>query len=257
MFVRFVLALAWLACMLEAQAGVIINTTRVIFSEADGEAAVQLRNKGKGPVLAQLWIDDGDAKAKPSELDVPFALTPAVARIDPGRGQAVRFLKTRDELPKDRESLFWFNLLEIPPKPTKQLAQGDNVLQFSLRTRIKMFYRPSGLIGSANQAHEQLRFVLTPAQPDGARTLQVFNPTPYHITFRSLDVRPAVDAPVWAQLSKADSRMVAPMSELRLPLKLESATSPAPQSAQVFYGVINDYGGETRAQQELEGVHGR
>jgi chaperone protein EcpD len=254
MFVRYLLALAWLVCTGFAQAGVIINTTRVIFPEAEGETTLQLRNKGKGPVLAQLWIDDGDVRAQLSELDVPFALTPVVARIDADRGQAVRILQTRKDLPTDRESLFWFNLLEIPPKPTQKLAQGDNLLQFSLRTRIKMFYRPSGLPGTANQAHEQLRFMLEHAAADGARRLRVVNPTPYHITFSGLQLRATAQAPVWAELGKVDSRMVAPMAELQLPLTLQATAGALPPQTRVFYGVINDYGGETLGQQELGGA---
>ncbi len=44
-------------------------------------------------------------------------------------------------LPQDRESLFYFNLREIPPRSDK-----PNSLQLALQTRIKFFYRPQSLV---------------------------------------------------------------------------------------------------------------
>ncbi|WP_180821372.1 fimbria/pilus periplasmic chaperone, partial [Vibrio parahaemolyticus] len=43
-------------------------------------------------------------------------------------------------LPQDRESVYYFNLREIPPR-----SKEANVLQIALQTRIKLFYRPKAL----------------------------------------------------------------------------------------------------------------
>lgn len=43
-------------------------------------------------------------------------------------------------LPSDRESLFYYNVREIPPKSGKA-----NTLQIALQTRIKLFWRPKAL----------------------------------------------------------------------------------------------------------------
>ncbi len=44
-------------------------------------------------------------------------------------------------LPQDRESLFYLNVREIPPKPDK-----PNVLQLAMQSRIKLFYRPAAIV---------------------------------------------------------------------------------------------------------------
>ena len=44
------------------------------------------------------------------------------------------------KLPADRESMFYFNVREIPPKSNK-----SNTLQIALQTRIKLFWRPKAL----------------------------------------------------------------------------------------------------------------
>lgn len=79
------------------------------------------------------------------------------------------------QLPQDRESLYYFNLREIPPKSDK-----PNTLQIALQTRIKLFYRPTAIVPSradmATPWQEQLTLT---RQGDG---YQVNNPTPYYIT---------------------------------------------------------------------------
>lgn len=126
-------------------ADVAINGTRIVFNAKDKESVVQLKNNDKNPYLLQLWIDDGNSKSRPGEVKVPFVITPPVVRIDPEKGQAVRMIFTGATLPQDRESLYWFNMLEVPPKPTKMIEAGSNLLQLAFRTRIKLFYRPANL----------------------------------------------------------------------------------------------------------------
>ena len=232
-----------------SQAGVVINGTRVIYRQADGEAVVQLRNTDSGPLLVQAWIDDGDVRAKVESLDMPFTLVPSVARIDPSRGQAIRILQTRNDLPVDRESLLWLNVLEIPPKPSRMLAEGQNLLQLSFRSRIKLFYRPKELESSPEDALKQLRFAIG-RNAKGDPEVVVYNPSPYHVTFRSLTLREDRDGPVAAALDDgASERMVGPVGELSVPLRWKSGTPVSTANVQVFFTAINDQGGDTRLQQ--------
>ena len=58
---------------------------------------------------------------------------PPLQRVEPSERSVVRITKTpeADRLPQDRESVFYFNLREIPPKSTK-----TNVMQLALQTQI-------------------------------------------------------------------------------------------------------------------------
>ncbi|MEN2733548.1 fimbria/pilus periplasmic chaperone [Escherichia coli] len=44
-------------------------------------------------------------------------ITPPIFRMDSKSGQTVRIVYTGESLPKDRESLFYLNVLDIPAKP--------------------------------------------------------------------------------------------------------------------------------------------
>lgn len=222
---------------------VVINGTRIVFHAQDKESVIQLMNKGKKPYLVQMWLDDGNPKARPGEVNVPFIVNPPVIRIDPERGQAIRLMALNGHLPQDRESLFWFNLLEVPPKPTQRIQAGDNVLQMAFRTRIKLFYRPDNLVPSPLQAYKQLKVSLI------GNKLTIINPSPYFITFSKLEVRHSKTSPVLSRVVNFTKTMVNPESEIEFSLK--STDNKDIRGEKLFYSIINDYGGESVNEQIL------
>lgn len=226
-----------------ASAEVIINGTRIIFQAKDKESTVQLKNKGTNPYLLQLWLDDGDAKSKPGAAKVPFIINPPVIRIDPGKGQAVRVLAVNPTLPQDRESLFWFNMLEVPPKPTGMIESGNNLLQVAFRTRIKLFYRPDNLPIKPLDAYKKLQ-----VSAKGGK-LKIVNNSPYFITFSKIEVRSSKDSPILATVQDFPKRMVEPYGQVEFILKNTSKNDLLGKT--LFYSVINDYGGESINEQML------
>jgi P pilus assembly protein, chaperone PapD len=228
-----------------AFADVVINGTRIVYSAKDKESVLQLKNNGKNTYLLQMWMDDGAPKAKPGQSSVPFIITPPVIRIDPAKGQAVRIMAMNPALSQDRETLFWFNMLEIPPKPTAMIQSGTNLVQLAFRTRIKFFYRPVNLPQSSLEAYRNLKFSVN------GSTLKVKNDSPYFITFNSIELRKSKDSPAVASVDKFSKRMIEPKNELNLQLTKKRTESL--NGLTTFYSVINDFGGETKNEQTLQG----
>ncbi|MBP7646441.1 MAG: fimbria/pilus periplasmic chaperone [Comamonas sp.] len=131
----------------------------------------------------QIWVDRGDTQSKPQDADAPFLATPPIFRLDPLKGQSVRLAFTGENLPQDRESLFWFNALEIPPLPQDS---AGNMMQIAVRSRLKLFYRPSGLSGDLPKAIEQVVWQVQ-RQGDGY-ALHGENSSPYHLSFSALSL---------------------------------------------------------------------
>lgn len=215
-----------------AHANVLIGGTRVVLPAKDGEVTLRLTNDNTTPALVQAWIDRGDAKSTPESVDTPFLVTPPMFRMEPQRDQNLRILYTREPLPADRESVFWLNVLEVPPKPADLEAAGKNYLQLAMRSRLKLFFRPDGLAGDPLTAAGRLTFRAV-AGSEGIELL-VNNPTPYHVTINEI----ALD--VGGKSYAAATGMVAPLSELRLRVA-DLARAPAAGTA-VRYKAINDYG---------------
>lgn len=93
--------------------------------------------------LVQSWIDDGDTSLPPEKIQVPFLLTPPVAKVAANSGQQLKIKKLPNMLPNNKESLFYLNVLDIPPNNPD--SAGKNVLKFAMQNRIKLFYRPKGI----------------------------------------------------------------------------------------------------------------
>ncbi|WP_248295841.1 fimbria/pilus periplasmic chaperone [Pantoea sp. R102] len=170
-----------------------ISGTRVIYPQAEKTISVQLTNEGDSPVLAQSWIDEGNSDASPETLQVPFLLSPPINRIEPKKGQTLRISYTGKALPAGRESVFWLNVLEIPAKA----KSADNMLQMAFRTRIKVFFRPSGLKGTPTQAAEQLVWSMSGSQVKAANTSQ------YHVSLVRVGIKGDTRKP-------AEGKMISP-----------------------------------------------
>lgn len=138
-------------------ASVILYGTRVIFPADQAEVTLKISNTGAGPALVQAWLDNGDPPDAPGATDVPFVVAPSLTRLEPGGQQTLRILHSGQALPADRESLFWINVLDIPPK-TEALEESSGTLALAFNTRIKLMYRPKGLPGQARDAPEQLQW---------------------------------------------------------------------------------------------------
>jgi len=236
------------------QAGFSIAGTRVIYNEADGETTVRLQHvKGEKPVLLQVWLDDGDPEAKPGMQDLPFVLTPPVSRVDPGNAQVIRIVRIRNDLPTDRESLFFFNALEVPSALEDLTQPNENRLYLAMQARMKFFYRPKGLMPTAVQATDLLRFTRE-TTPDGQLQLRLHNPTPYHITVLNLALHATSAAPDAAPLVKHKENGLAPMvppfgdvsvalDEFAPDASVVQLTTRRAADTEVRYTIINDEGG--------------
>jgi P pilus assembly chaperone PapD len=224
--------LALCLCAANAHAGVVIGGTRVIFPAHDGEVTVRLSNEGGTPALIEAWIDSGDQMSTPDKVNVPFLITPPLFRMEAHKDQSLRIISTPAQLPVDRESLFWLNVLEVPPKPTGTEAAGKNILQFAIRSRLKLFYRPANLQGDPLKAAAQLTWK---AVVDGqGYAVEIHNPTAYYVTISKLSLD------VGGKQYTTDSGMVDPLGTLRLTVK--SLTQAPAVGTRVAYDVINDYG---------------
>ncbi|MGL5006063.1 MAG: fimbria/pilus periplasmic chaperone [Plesiomonas sp.] len=198
-----------------------VDRTRVIFNGKDSTMGMTLQNNNeKQPYLAQSWIEDEKGNKSTDRIIV----LPPLQRIEAKSKSQIKFqaLPGLSLLPQDRESVFYLNVREIPPKTKK-----ENVLQIALQTKIKLFYRPASLVVSRNDKPWQHEIVLKQEEV-GAK---VINPTPYYITLTDArsDKRLAVN-------NVFKTVMISPFSEHPIGHLLLNGTPTL--------SYINDHGGE-------------
>jgi chaperone protein EcpD len=210
---------------------VTIGSTRVIYPGDAREVSVRITNQGTGaPSLVQAWLDAGDARAGPDEQKTPFSLTPPLFRLNAAAAQSLRLAYTREPLPQDRESLFWLNVLEIPPRP--DTGDGKNYLQLTVRSRIKLFFRPRGLGGDVAGSAARVVWTVTP-RPEGGAVLHLANPSPHYLTFSQISIG--------EDRTPIKGLMVEPMGAAEVEL---AGAAPA-AGAKVAWTLVNDYGAGT------------
>ncbi|MGY3229379.1 chaperone protein EcpD [Luteibacter sp. HA06] len=216
----------------DAGAGVVIGATRIVFPGASRDVSVRIENKGDEPALVQAWIDDGDDRSTPESAHAPFAITPPVFRIDPARGHALRIIHVGERPPSGKESLYWLNVLEIPPSP--EAGKAANTLQFAFRHRLKLLHRPKGLLVEPAASPSLLAWSIE-REGDLSR-LRVSNPSPYVVSFNEVAI--GVDNTSGKAVSLGGG-MVAAKSETTWSLPKGASV---PHGAVVSFATINDYG---------------
>lgn len=215
--VLFALFITHAALSTYAHAGVALGATRVIYPAEQKQVQLAVTNNDdKGIYLIQSWVENSEGNK-----DSRFVITPPLFSMQGKRENTLRIIDASNkQLPQDRESLFWINVKAIPSMDKDKLK--DNTLQLAIISRIKLYYRPSGLAIPSDQAADKLQF------KRNGNNLTVINPTPYYITVT--DFKEGTHS--------LANTLVPPLGNASVPALSASGTT-------ITYRAINDYGALT------------
>ncbi len=226
-----VLAITTLACTVlfsfavnaASTGGVSLGATRVIYPQGNTQVSLAVNNTDPNAVfLIQSWIENSKEN-KSSD----FIVTPPLFVMKPKKENTLRIMYTGpNNLPADRESLYWVNVKAIPS--VNKDKQSKNTLQIAVLSRIKLFVRPKNLPMASIDAPAKLRFHTS------GNTLTVKNPTPYYQTLVQFH----------AGLATLPTTMVAPMSQVNVNL-------PDNAKGAINYQTINDFGANSPTQKAI------
>ena len=213
---KLIITIAFLLNILvvfQVNAAFTLSGTRFIYDEGRKNISVEINNANKETFGGQVWIDN----TTQSSADVFFTPAPSFFKVAGGEKQIVRLLNINPTLPKDRESLFWLNVQEIPPAP----KDGENVLAIALNTQVKLFYRPKSLKDGRDKAEQKIQVIGT----------KLKNPTPYYFAITAVTVN-GKKIKLSSELDKKLSQM-GPFSEVNI---------NHPLAGKVTIEAIDDYG---------------
>lgn len=205
------------------EGGITLNATRIIYPQGNKQINVPIRNtSGKNVFLVQSWVEDAAGKKSKD-----FLTTPPLFTSNPKSENTLRLMYAGKDLPRDRETLYYFSAKGIPSVNKKEL-ENQNALILATVTRIKLFVRPDGLHPSPAKAPEEIRF-----RKEGNK-LRVINPTPYYITMTNIK----------AGNQKLKNTMLPPARDITL-------TLPSGSGSDITFSTINDYGAVTEPQKGI------
>lgn len=206
-------------------ASVVMTGSRVIYPSDAKSVDVQLKNNDDFPYVIQAWFDSGDKESTPTTGKAPFVVTPPTFRIAAKDGQVLRiFFTGGNSFPQDRESIFYFNFLQVPPGN----LGGDkgNQMLVLLKNRLKLFYRPATLKANKKKIFDYLKFSNITSS-----NIRITNTSPYYISLSTVAVRNTV--------AKEKAPMIAPFAAVDVAL---TAGKAAGSAQGIHIGLVNDYG---------------
>jgi P pilus assembly chaperone PapD len=211
-------------------AGISLNSTRIVFSSADdtkGQSiGVSSSTSSTTPYLVKAQVL-GDVRG--NQMETPFSVTPSLFRLEPGATNQLRIVKTGSTaLAKDKESLFYLRVMALPAgkgNESEGKTELGGAITVSTGSVIKLFYRPSGLSTTQQQAMAALQF------SKQGQSLRVNNPSPYYVTLTSLHV----GGKAVSLSSRQQNTMIAPFGQMLY--------TGANTGGQVTWQAINDFGG--------------
>lgn len=223
-FVTCLLVLGLMVHIPASLAALSINGTRAVFTGDQRSVALIISNPSQQTYAVQTWVN---TESDDTTTTVPFIASPPLFRLDPGKEQQVQINRLPNDLPEDRESLFFFNVQEIPQAESTEA----NALNVALRTRIKVIHRPAGI--TENPALHLKHLQWSVRQAEGKAYLWVENPTPFHVSFLRIEV-----AGEGRQQILSNPAMAYPFSSQSYPLAGIKATT----GLQVSFSAVDDYG---------------
>ena len=186
----------------QTHASLMLKKTRLIYLSDQKSANIQAVNDSEHASLVQSWIDEGNIHSTPETTEAPFIVPPPVTKIAAHDGTQLRIRFIGGDLPQDRESVFYLNVLDISPKP--QNKEGMNIIQLALQIRIKVFYRPAALANGIESFINNVSALHSESQ------LSIKNPTPYFLNISQLYYENNQNTPI------AKSIMIPPYSTEKL-----------------------------------------
>ncbi|EOI6455960.1 TPA: fimbria/pilus periplasmic chaperone [Yersinia enterocolitica] len=214
-----------------------IGGTRVVYplSSVKG-VSFSVANPQDYPILVQSQV-----KGEDKHSSAPFVVTPPLFRLDAGMQGRVRVIRTGGNFPQDRESLQWLCLTGVPPqegdiwdnshhdKENKSEQDINLDVRLSVGTCVKLFVRPEKLKQKPEEVAGELIWHRNGEQ------LQVNNPTPFYISFKSVSLAGKnIDL-----FSAGGENYVAPFSKRSFSLPVDMARG----GGEVNWQIIDDNGG--------------
>lgn len=215
-----------------ANGGIGLDATRIIYP-ADSRA-VNITVRNTDDALNYLIQPSITTDIAASETRTPFVFSPSLFKLQHGNEGVIKIMFLgHNELPKDRESLFWFSVKAIPSSEKDDvlpaLSKVKGGVKIAIGNTIKLFYRPKNLTGTPDEAAGKLIFAKI---KEG--NLRAQNNSPYYVNIQSLVI-------YGKHVRSKNMMMVPPYGSL-----IFEGVVPPTDLKQIQWDVINDNGGVKR-----------
>ncbi|QIG04340.1 molecular chaperone [Proteus sp. ZN5] len=213
--------------------GIGLNKSRLIFGETDKNQTIEITNDNKIPYLVQASI----LSSLDETISNKFIVTPPLFRVDAESQYTVRiFPNDVGDLPKDKESIFYFKARAIPPSTSAKENTEKTDLVFITAIIVKMYYRPENLPSLDASIFKKINVI------NEKNIWKINNPTPYFITLVDFSVN---------HKTQQGSILIAPFKNLEINTENKVLTEASWRFIDDFGGISEKYSFKKEPSEEL------
>lgn len=179
MFLRTSVFSIGLLFSIASNANVVMTGSRIIYPEGKPFVNVTLKNKSNDVFMVQSWLE---SKQQGSN-GIPFIALPPLIKLQSEQKSEIRIIHTdKENLPQDRESVFYYNFLQIPSSlAVSKASVGRNKIVLTVRHKVKLFYRPQKTQNYKRNWQDDFNVELVNYR-DSLATLRFHNKQPLHVS---------------------------------------------------------------------------
>lgn len=166
-------SIACLYCITFNTSAIQIYSNRIIYNENQKEVSFRVKNESASvPYLIQSWVSTFNSE----NISKDFIVIPPLINLTPKSVNDLRVMySSKHELPKNRESIYSFNILSIPAIK----ESNDAKVVLTTKLSLKLIYRPTSLNREdAREAYKKL------VGTKNGNSIALSNPTPYYVNIK-------------------------------------------------------------------------
>lgn len=166
-----------------AQSAFVLNSTRYIYTEANNSIPIEVSNRSDRKYGGQVtvYLDGTDPDKVTTETPVVLP-SPPVFKSGPKSKQRINLrMINKEALPRDRESLFWLNVLEIPMSDRASGASGNSIA-LAMNIKVKLLYRPDSISEKRQGAESKIVYRASDSK------LTLVNKSPFYFAISQLEI---------------------------------------------------------------------
>lgn len=195
-----------------------LGSSRLVYNSEAKSASLEVLNEQDYPILVrgQVFAEDKISPAR-------FMVTPPVFRLDAKQQSRLRVVRTGEQIPADREALYWLCVTGIPPKSDDAWADNKSspprqvnvTVRVSIKNCIKLLVRPPSIGPLADKAG-LLKWTMV------GDMLKANNPTPFYINLRQVMVdgqqteKPEYVAPFSSRSFSLPNKLILPKAGAKI-----------------------------------------
>lgn len=226
--ILYTLPFLFTAVLPPVNASVVMQGNRVVYDAQTSQKAIKFTNTDNFPYIVQTWVSTTEDGKISNNDSLPFAISPAIFRMQPKQDQVINLLYTDAQKKIDKEQIYYLHFTQVPSVLSTE--RDKNKLVLIVNSVVKIFLRPTDAAIPHDKMFDFIHYQVT-KEASGCR-LVISNQSPYYLNSIQLSTT------FGSAKKESVMQMMAPESSF----SAHTACASTKEKRDINISYINDYG---------------